>query len=354
MTSADELYMRRAIELAQRGGSLVSPNPMVGAVIVKDGKIIAEGWHKKYGFAHAERCAIDSLEDKSVLEGATMYVTLEPCCHYGKTPPCADYIIENKISRVYIGASDPNPKVSGGGVRKLLDAGVEVHTDVLREECEHVCRFFLTAQRLHRPYIMLKWAESSDGYIGVRRKTQSEDDAAKNSNIWFTGESARIRVHEMRSLYDAIMVGTTTVIEDNPSLTVRAVKGNNPVRVTIDRKGVLSSGMSIFSNEAKTIVFSEKAFGNYSNYDVDILHIDFSHDVLPQIISTLFERRIQSLMVEGGRKLLSSFIESNLFDEINIFRASRTSDEIFSGVDFFEKVKSPQLSSFEKVNLFFE
>lgn len=328
--------MLRAIDLASRGGSAVSPNPMVGAVIVKEGRVIAEGWHREYGKAHAERNAIDSIPDKSLLRGSTMYVTLEPCCHYGKTPPCADYIIENGISKVFIGAHDPNPKVDGGGIKKLRDAGVEVVTDFMREECEEVCRFFLTAQRLYRPYVMLKWAETADGYIG-----------SHNHKVWFTGEAGRIETHRMRSLYDAIMVGTNTAAEDNPSLTVRAVQGRNPLRVVLDRTNRLSPDLNLFNSDAETLIFS-----SYENHPsgLDTIKIDFSANPIPKMLARLLSMHRQSLMVEGGATLLSAFIESGIFDEINVFRSSKTAAEIFPGATSL--IKAPAIPKISRFHLF--
>lgn len=332
----DRQYMSRAIDLASRGGSAVSPNPMVGAVIVRDGRIIAEGWHHEYGKSHAERDAIDSIRDKSLLRGSTMYVTLEPCCHYGKTPPCADYIIENGISKVFVGAPDPNPKVDGGGIRKLREAGIEVVTDFMREECENVCRFFLTAQRCHRPYVMLKWAETADGFMG-----------STDTPVWFTGKIGLVETHRIRAAYDAIMVGTNTAAVDNPSLTVRNSPGRNPLRVVLDRTCRLSPDLNIFNSAAETLVFSSQ----YTHPSgAKTIPIDFTGNIIPSILSSLFSIRCQSLMVEGGSKLLSSFIESGLYDEVNVFRSSKTSDALFPSASSL--IPAPAIPKTDRLHIY--
>lgn len=289
MRNQDELYMRRALQLALHGEGAVSPNPMVGAVIVNNGMIIGEGYHRKWGEAHAEVNAVNSVADKSELEGATIYVTLEPCSHYGKTPPCAKLLIDCGFSRVVIGASDPFEKVSGRGIEMLKNAGIEVTTGILEKECKEINRHFMYAHTNHRPYILLKWAQSSDGFI-----------ASKNgSPVMLSNRLSKIFMHRERNKYDAIMVGTNTVITDNPSLTVREWPGRNPRRISFDRNGKLPEYASIGSQPQDIIITEQQN--------------------LTEIATSLYNTfGITSLMVEGGRELLQSFIDSGLYDEVRV------------------------------------
>lgn len=308
----NEKYMRRALQLAALGNGSVSPNPMVGAVIVADGKIIGEGFHRRYGGPHAEVNAVNSVVDCDLplLENSTLYVTLEPCSHYGKTPPCSRLIIEKHIPRVVVGCVDPFKKVSGRGVEMLREAGCEVVTGVLEEECRCLNAKFMTAHTLHRPYVLLKWAESSDRYMGLRR---NDCDAP----VRFSTPSTTVLVHKLRSEYDAIMVGTNTVIVDNPSLTVRKWSGRNPVRVTVDRHGVIPSGSRIFSSEAQTVVF----VGAGAVASECRITVPEDADSLDFICNRLYGMGVTSLLVEGGAALLQAFIDRGLWDEVRVERS---------------------------------
>ena len=279
----DEKYMRRALELARHGELDASPNPMVGAVIVDpSGRIIGEGWHRRCGEGHAEVNAVASVKDPSMLRDATMYVTLEPCSHYGKTPPCADMIVEKGIPRVVIGTLDPFAKVSGRGVAKLLAADVEVSTGMLEDECRELNRKFMTAHRLHRPYITLKWAQSADGYIDGRISTHVTS----------------VAVHKMRATNDAILIGSGTALADNPTLTTRDFAGKSPVKVVLDRRRRLPADLRLF-NDGEVIVLSDCRN-------------------LSEAMERLYDRGLTSVLVEGGAEILGSFLSEELWDEIRV------------------------------------
>lgn len=306
MTEVDVKYMARCISLARNGAGNVAPNPMVGAVIVHDGRIIGEGYHRKYGEAHAEVNAIASVRDESLLKEATIYVSLEPCSHYGKTPPCAELIIRKQIPRVVVGCLDPFPEVSGRGVRMLREAGVEVVTGVMEREARELNRAFMTFQLLKRPYVCLKWAQSADGFMD-RVRTDSSEPA-----VVLSSDETRRRVHSLRANVAAIMVGTRTALLDNPSLTVRHWTGRSPVRVVLDRELRIPSGYHLLDGSVKTLVFTaEKA---ESRENVEYVTIDYAQPVLPQVLHELYLRKLNSLMVEGGANLLEQFIREGLWD----------------------------------------
>lgn len=333
----DLRYMRRAIELARLGAGYVAPNPMVGAVVVCDGEIIGEGWHKQYGEAHAEPNAINSVVEASKLSRSTLYVTLEPCSHWGKTPPCADLIISKQISRVVVGCVDPYCEVCGGGIAKMQNAGIEVVVGVMEKECLELNRFFMTLHSKNRPYVILKWAETADGYIDAVREPGM---AAR----WMTGEAAKILVHRWRAEVDSIMVGRKTVENDNPELTVRAWNGKNPLRVTMDRNLCLSSDNAIFNTAAQTLVFTSKEQADhFSKVEV----IDYEQDIVPQILKTLCCNKVQSLLVEGGRELLQSFIDSGLWDEACVFTADTTLAQLYADCQLEQAIKAPGLKNCE-------
>lgn len=301
----EEKYMRRCIQLAQNGLCNAAPNPMVGAVIVCDGKIIGEGYHVRCGEAHAEVNAIRSVKDESLLKRATIYVSLEPCSHYGKTPPCADLIIEKGIPRIVIGCQDPFSKVAGRGIQKLKEAGREVVTGVLEEECRHLIRRFITFHTQHRPYITLKWAESADGFIDLSRNG--------GKPVLLSTALTAMLVHKKRAEHSAILVGTRTATLDDPSLTVRHWHGRSPVRLVLDKDLRLPASLRLFDGEVPTLVFTEQPHAPLPN--VTYLNIDYRTDILPQIMHLLYERNLQSLLVEGGSYLLQSFINAGLWDE---------------------------------------
>lgn len=311
MKEVDEKYMARCIQLARCGKGHTRPNPMVGAVVVYDGRIIGEGYHRKAGEAHAEVNAIAAVKDEKLLENSTLYVSLEPCSHWGKTPPCASLILQKKIPRVVVGCLDPFPEVSGRGVGMLREAGVEVVTGVLEKEAWELNKAFMTLHTENRPYIILKWAESADGFIDRRRLDASEAPARLSSP-----ESFR-RVHRLRSEVGAIMVGTTTALLDNPSLTVRLWAGLSPLRVTIDRAGRIPAAYHLLDGAVPTLVFTAVE-PPMAQKNVDYVQADFSRPLLPQVMAELARRNIDSLLVEGGAQLLTSCLEAGLWDEARV------------------------------------
>lgn len=306
--TTDERYMARCLQLARCGRFDAAPNPMVGAVIVHDGKIIGEGYHRQCGGPHAEVNAIRSVKDEQLLRESTIYVSLEPCAHYGKTPPCADLIIEKKIPRVVIGCRDSFDQVDGKGIQKLRAAGTEVVVGVLEEECKNLNRTFFTYHSRKRPYIVLKWAQSADGYIDSLR------DASKPA-VRFSTDETTGRVHRLRALSDAILVGRRTAELDNPSLTTRMWPGKNPLRLVTDRRGVLKETLGLFDKTSKTAVFTE-LFRDFGDTDmIEQVKTDFTTDILPQIIRFLYDHKVQRLLVEGGAETLQRFIDTGLWDE---------------------------------------
>ena len=322
----EEKYMRRCIELAKNGLCNVAPNPMVGAVIVCDGRIIGEGYHVRCGEAHAEVNAIRSVKDESLLKRSTIYVSLEPCSHYGKTPPCADLIIEKQIPRIVIGCRDPFSKVAGRGIQKLQNAGREVIVGVLEEECLHLIRRFITFNTLRRPFITLKWAESADRFIDIER--------IDGNPALLSSPLTSMLVHKKRAENTAIMVGRRTALLDNPSLTVRNWYGPNPIRIVLDRNLSLPNDLQIFNGEVPTLVFTEKEHPEEKS--VSYITIDFGHNPPKLIMEELYQRNIQSLLVEGGSQLLQSFIDNELWDEAYIEKCPK---RLYSGV------KAPEISN---------
>ncbi|HNX66593.1 MAG TPA: bifunctional diaminohydroxyphosphoribosylaminopyrimidine deaminase/5-amino-6-(5-phosphoribosylamino)uracil reductase RibD [Bacteroidales bacterium] len=307
----DILYMKRCLELAQKGSGTTRPNPMVGAVIVRDGRIIGEGFHLRAGEPHAEVIAVNSVKNKSQLKGSTIYVSLEPCSHYGKTPPCADLIIGEGITRVVAGTTDTTSKVAGKGFEKLRNAGVEVTAGVLEEACRWMNRRFFTFHEKERPYVILKWAESSDNYIDVLRK---QGDPAEPH--WITGLSERVLVHRWRSEEDAILAGGATIRSDNPSLNVRYWSGPDPVKVIVSRSADIPSDSHIFTTPGRVLLFTQKEMPGTVPGTI-ITHGD---DIpVNEILCSLYKEGIQSVIVEGGARILESFISSGLWDEARIF-----------------------------------
>ncbi|KQO31676.1 riboflavin biosynthesis protein RibD [Flavobacterium sp. Leaf82] len=308
-----EKYIKRCIKLAQNGFGTTYPNPMVGSVVVYENQIIGEGWHKKAGEPHAEVNAIRSVKDKSLLKKATIYVSLEPCSHFGKTPPCCDLIIEHKIPNVVVGTVDPNEKVAGNGIKKLIAAGVNVVVGVLENECNELNKRFFTFHQKKRPYIILKWAESQNGFLSPEKEPNQD-----RKPFWITNQYSRQLVHKWRSEEQAILAGTQTVIEDNPKLNTRDWSGNNPVRVILDQNNRISKDSFIFDNTIKTIVFT-KSETNSSTENTIFEIIDFKQNIIPQILSVLYQHQIQSVIIEGGLQTLQSFIDEDIWDEARIF-----------------------------------
>ncbi len=318
--------MLRCLDLAMLGAGSASPNPMVGCVIVCGDKIIAEGFHRQYGGPHAEVNAINSLEDDKILKDSTLYVNLEPCSHQGLTPPCADLIIAKKIPRVIIGSIDPNIIVAGKGIKKMIDAGIEVTTGILEKECSTLNKRFFTYHQKKRPYIILKWAQTTDGFIDINRTPENY-----GMPTWITGELARRLVHKIRSVEDAILVGTNTAQKDDPSLTVRHWHGRNPLRVVVDKNLRLSKNLKLFKPEGKTLIFNSEKESEEGS--ISYVKIDFEREIITQVLNILYRQKILSLVVEGGRKLLESFIDKKMWDETHIFIGDKF---------FFDGVKAPQ------------
>lgn len=310
--TTDEKYMRRALQLARLGRGSVHTNPMVGAVIVHNGCIIGEGFHRRYGEGHAEVNAVASVSaaDAALLPESTIYVTLEPCSHYGKTPPCSKLIIDKGIRRIVVGSLDPFPEVSGRGIRMLREAGREVVTGVLEKECLELNRQFMTAHTRKRPYILLKWAQSADGFID-RLRTADEQPQQLSTPL------TAALVHQLRSEYNAIMVGSATVRLDNPSLTVRLWHGNNPLRVVLSRNGNLGD-CRLLNDGMRTVVFTSAPAANFSE-TTSVIPLEHPEEPLPEIVGKLYSQmKINSLMVEGGSRLLTEFIKAGLWDEIRV------------------------------------
>jgi diaminohydroxyphosphoribosylaminopyrimidine deaminase/5-amino-6-(5-phosphoribosylamino)uracil reductase len=327
--SIDAGFMARAIELALLGLGKVSPNPLVGCVIVHEGRIIGEGWHRAYGEAHAEAAAVQSVQDKRLLQASTVYVTLEPCTHHGKTPPCADMLIEHAVRRVVVGSVDSNPKVTGGGVAKLKAAGIDVATGVLEDACRYMNRRFFTFVEQKRPYVILKWAETSDGYI-ARENRDSK---------WISDKTSRQLVHRWRSEEDAILVGSGTAEADNPKLTVRDWTGRNPVRILIDRSLRLGPPLYLFDQSVPTIVYNTIRSEEGGN----IVRVKLSEgNFLNEMMADLYQRDIQSIIIEGGARTLELFIQAGLWDEARVFK----SPQVFgSGIRAPRIIGQPRVES---------
>lgn len=306
----DVLYMQRALTLAQYGQGAVSPNPMVGCVLVKEGQIIGEGWHQQYGGPHAEVNAVAQVKDHNLLKGCTAYVSLEPCAHYGKTPPCADLLVSKAVGRVVICHVDSNPQVGGKGIAKLQEAGINVETGLLAEEGRWLNRRFLTQMEKQRPYIILKWAQTADGFVA-----RSNYDSK-----WISGVLARKLVHKWRAEEDAIMVGRQTAYQDNPKLTVRDWEGKNPVRVVIDRYGKLPDTMHLFDQQTPTLCYTLSRQEELRNLQyIKLTEARFWQDLLLD----LYQRKVQSLFVEGGTVIFQQLLQQGLWDEARIFTAPR-------------------------------
>jgi len=310
-----EKYIQRCIELAKNGLGTTYPNPLVGSVIVYKDQIIGEGWHLKSGEGHAEVNAIRSVKDKSLLKKATIYVSLEPCSHFGKTPPCCDLIIKNEIPYVVVGTVDPNIKVAGNGIKRLIEAGAKVTVGILDKECVELNKRFFTFHQKKRPYIILKWAESADGFIAPKEKTELKP-------VWITNPNSRQLVHKWRSEEQAILVGTQTVLDDNPKLDVRDWTGNNPTRIVLDQNNRISTDHHIYNGDVKTIVIS-KTTSNVEKENCIFDSIDFEQDIATGISSLLYKHQIQSIIIEGGRQTLQTFIDANLWDEARIFKGAK-------------------------------
>ena len=338
-------YMGRCIALGRLGLGNVAPNPMVGCVIVFENQIIGEGFHTKHGNNHAEVEAIQHVLqrfDETILSKSTLYVNLEPCSHFGKTPPCVDLILKYKIPRVVIGNIDLNPKIKGQSIQKLKDYGTEVTTEVLENKCYQLNKRFFTFHTLKRPYVILKWAQTKDGFIS--RKTI--DLPTKNN--WISSDLSRKLVHKWRSEEQAILVGANTVKTDNPELSTRFWTGKHPLRVVIDRYGTLNRNFAVFNNVAETIVFSE------INKDDNIV-INFNDSIGNQILHHLYKLSITSIIIEGGTKTLNCFLQEHIWDEARVFTGNTCyyegikATEIKGKLQYNLKISTDQLSIFQNV-----
>jgi diaminohydroxyphosphoribosylaminopyrimidine deaminase/5-amino-6-(5-phosphoribosylamino)uracil reductase len=302
---------------------------MVGSVIVYENRIIGEGWHKKAGEPHAEVNAVNSVKDKSLLKKATIYVSLEPCSHFGKTPPCSELIIKHEIPKVVVGTVDPNVKVAGNGIKNLIEAGIKVTVGILENECNELNKRFFTSHQKKRPYIILKWAESQDGFISPKVK-------AEQKPVWITNAYSRQLVHKWRSEEQAILVGTQTVIDDNPKLDVRDWTGNNPIRIVLDQHNRIEKESHVFDNQIKTIVFVKK-IPNIAKENLIFEYLDFGKNIEIQLVARVYKHQIQSVIIEGGLQTLQTFIDANLWDEARVFKGN---------VFLQEGTKAPIISAF--------
>jgi len=317
-----ELYMQRCLQLAATGQQWVSPNPMVGALVVNNGIIIGEGYHQQFGGPHAEVNAINAVQDKAMLKGATIYVSLEPCAHYGKTPPCAQLIIEHKIAKVVIACLDPNPLVAGKGITLLQKAGIEVITGVLDKEAKELNKIFIHFYTQKKPFVILKWAQTADGFCG-RYSTTTLSNKITN---WYTD----VLVHQLRSTSSAILVGYNTALKDNPLLTTRKWFGKNPLRVVIDVEGKLPSHLNLFTDGSPTLVFTQAS--KQDTQTVSYIKLNNKTHFIDEILDGLYQKNIQSVLIEGGPKTLQMFMDSNAWNEAHIFT---------SNSEWREGIKSP-------------
>lgn len=319
--SIDETFMSRCIQIASNGLGTTYPNPFVGSVIVHNNQIIGEGYTSEYGGPHAEVNAINSVKNKELLKDSTLYVTLEPCSHFGKTPPCANLIIEKEIPRVVIGTLDPFTKVNGQGYLRLLKNGIDVRLGILEKECLALNKRFITFHEKKRPYIILKWAQTADGYMG-------RDDIQK----WITNTYSKQLVHKWRTEEQAILVGKNTALIDNPKLNARLWEGNNPVRIAIDKNLAIPQSFHFYDQTQPTIIFN--AIENLEQENLKLVQLDFSTEIIPQILTYLYESNLQSLIIEGGSATIQRFINLNLWDEARIL----SSDTIWN-----EGILAPRL-----------
>lgn len=309
-----EFYMQRCLQIAQNAIEISRPNPAVGAVIVHGNKIIGEGFTSVYGENHAEVNAINSVKNVSVLKESTIYVTLEPCSHFGKTPPCADLIVKHQFKKVVIGCIDSNSLVSGKGIERLKNAGVEVIVGVLENECrEHHKRFF-TVQEKKRPYIILKWAQTHDGFIAPKTKNFQKP-------VWISNPYSRQLVHKFRAEEHAILVGTKTVLDDNPRLNLRDWFGNHPVRIVLDKDLKIPQNLAVYDQSVKTIIITDVNKICTSTENIFFEGIDFKQKIAFQICAILQKHQIQSIIIEGGTKTIQTFIDENLWDEARVFES---------------------------------
>lgn len=330
MIESEELFMLRCFELAIKGLANVSPNPMVGAVIVNNSKIIGEGYHEKFGGPHAEVNAINSVSNQDLLKNSTLYVNLEPCSHYGKTPPCVDLIIQKQIHKVVISNSDPNPIVAGTGIEKLRNAGVNVVTNCLSEQGKKVNKRFFKFHNDKRPYIFLKWAQTTDGFMDIQRHNPENKE-----KYWITNPELKQLVHKWRSEEDAILIGANTAINDNPKLNVREWKGKNPIRVILSKNEILNKDLNILDDSQTTIIFTSTNH-KYEGNHTSTIYIPDSSNFLKTVLDYLYQTQVQSVIFEGGFEVINSFITLNIWDEAFVLVGNKT---------FQKGLKAPSIHS---------
>lgn len=343
-----EKYILRCIQIAKNGLGTTFPNPMVGCVIVHNNLIIGEGFTSPYGGNHAEVNAIDSVEDKTLLAKATLYVTLEPCSHFGKTPPCADYIIKHNIPKVIIGLKDPHKKVAGKGIQKLKEAGCEVTTGILETECREHHKRFLCFQEKKRPYIILKWAQTKDGFIAPTVTMRNENPQP----FWITHKKSRQLVHQWRAEEQAILVGTKTVLADNPKLDVRHWHGKSPIRIVLDRLLKIGDNFNVMDSSVKTIVLTEIDNRKNNSTNLYFEQIDFNTDLALQICEVLYQHNIISVIVEGGSQTLQTFVDANMWDEARVFKGDVSFSSGISAPNFYHKSISKVKIDSDELNIY--
>lgn len=310
-SESDIFFMQRCLQLAAHGRGMVAPNPMVGAVVVCDGKVIGEGWHRKAGTPHAEVHAIAAVQDKSLLSRSTIYVSLEPCAHFGKTPPCAHLIVANKLARVVVACEDPFPAVAGKGIEIIRAAGIPVTVGVCEKEALALNRFFITAQIKKRPYVILKWAESADGFIAP----------ASGNNKAISGQWAQLYNHKWRTEVDAIAVGFQTALLDNPQLNPRKIFGAPPLRLAIDPEAALPADLALFTDGLPTWQVVNRKKTGVQQPQVSVVALDFQGQWVLELLRALHAGGVQSLLVEGGTKTLQQFLMAGVVDEVRRFRS---------------------------------
>ncbi len=340
----DEPVMMKCIQLAAKGRGFVSPNPLVGCIILKEGNIIGKGYHKKYGEAHAEVNAVnDAKKNGYDLKGSEVYVNLEPCSHLAKTPPCADLLIKENVKKVIIGIKDPYEKVNGKGIKKLKNAGIDVKVGILEKDCKELNKFFIKFVKAKQPYVTLKIAQSIDGKI-----------ALNNFNSrWITSDASRKYVHQLRSEYDVVLIGKNTAIYDNPSLTVRDVRGRTPYRIVIDKDSTLPENLKLFTDDEKNKTFvltgiSKKSVTKIYNENIIRVKEKDQKLVLKDILKKFYAMNISSVLVEGGANLYSQFAKTELFDDIYLFIAPKI---IGRGISSFNDYEITRLSEAKNLTL---
>ena len=317
----EDRFMARCLELARHGAGRTAPNPMVGAVVVHNGEIVGEGYHRQCGEAHAEVNAIASVKDETLLRWSTLYVSLEPCAHHGKTPPCVDLIIRKRIPRVVVGCLDPFPEVSGRGVERLREAGIQVITGVMEKEARELNEAFMTFQTKERPFVTLKWAESADGFIDYKRMENGQP------RLFISNPITRMRSHKLRAESAAILVGTHTALWDNPSLTTRYWAGASPVRMAIDLDLKIPKSFHLLDGSTPTLIFTTCCEGRIGN--TESVWLDLGKSVVEQIMQVLRHRKLNSLIVEGGANMLQQFIDAGCWDRAVV---EKSTQEIGMGV----------------------